>query len=508
MNEQHNFIIEHLNEFLEELNQQDTAPTQEVAEFYVKEVYSEINSLNSDNSPYLSKHSLLEHLYDLADVVCGFAEIFEEKFPNHLNALNFRNMELKIAKQYKIAGGNDFWRNIWEIYSDIAIHYSALNIDNKALSNVKTALKLMLKNEENPDPRWVSFLSRRIAYAYQDIAPDKSIIYFNKSDKAIEEYNKINERYENYIDIAVNNINVAIIMLEINQTNDAIKQTKTCLDMLDNISKKYGENEETIRYTAHAYGILARAFIEAEDYDNADKAVEDGLACYDKLKNTDSIEFCDIADILYSSKSLVLCEKQNYMKAIEMQYKMLDIWSNYKEGFKRSNKISDIYIDISTIFSKCLDEQGMAVETARLALKEMRQYTEPESFKTDKYALSVRRRSFINLADIYLKAKMYQSAISAYTSALDAMKEEFNMESEKIDLIYSYSYTLYQLALLNFKYDRKSEGCKCLSYSYRSICTLKKYGGIYEIMFNMVRNALTTYEKKFDGKIIELDTAQ
>ena len=62
--------------------------------------------------------------------------------------------------------------------------------------------------------------------------------------------------------------------------------------------------------------------------------------------------------------------------------------------------------------------------------------------------------------------------------------------------------------MLDFKYNRKAEGCKRLSYAYRSICTLKKYGGVYEVLFNMVRNALLTYEKKFDGKIIELDTAQ
>ena len=56
------------------------------------------------------------------------------------------------------------------------MHYSALNIDSKALSNAKTALKLMIRTEAKPDPKWISFLNSRIAYAYQDIAPDKSII--------------------------------------------------------------------------------------------------------------------------------------------------------------------------------------------------------------------------------------------------------------------------------------------------------------------------------------------
>ena len=196
------------------------------------------------------------------------------------------------------------------------------------------------------------------------------------------------------------------------------------------------------------------------------------------------------------------------MKAIELQYKLLDVWSDYKEGFKRSTKICDIYVEISMIFSKHLDEQGMSIESARLAFREIKQYTDNELFMSDKYALSVRRRCYINLADAYFRARMYQSAISSYTNALDVMKEEFDMESEKISLVYSYSYTLYQLAMLDFKYNRKAEGCKRLSYSYRSVCTLKKYGGVYEVLFNMVRNALSTYEKKFDGKIIELDTAQ
>lgn len=508
MNEQHQFIIERLSEFLEELNKQDIAPTQEVIELYIKEIYNEINILNSDDNPYFSKHSILEYLYDLADKVCDLAEIFEEKFPNNLNALNFRNLELKIAKQYKELGGTEFWRDIWEIYSDIAVHYSALNIDAKALSSAKTALKLMLKNNTNPNFRWISFLNRRIAYAYQDIAPDKSIIYFNKSSDALVECNKSDESYENNISIAVNNINVAILMLEINQTHDTIKQAEACLDMLESISKQYEENEDIVKYTAYTYGILARALVETKDYENADKAIANGLAYYNKLTDASSAKFYDVADILYSTQSLILCKKQNYMQAIELQYKMLGIWSNYEEGFKRSNKISDIYIDISMIFSKYLDEHGMAVEAARLSLREIRQYTKPNIFKSNKYALSVRRRSYINLADTYLRAKMYQSAISTYTSAIDIMKEEFDMGSEKISLIYSYSYTLYQLALLNFKYDRKSEGCKCLSYSYKSICTLKKYGGTYEILFNMVRNALTTYEKKFEGNIIELDVAQ
>ena len=115
MNEQHGLIFDRLNEFFEELNQQDVAPNQEVIELYIKEICAEVTSLNADNNPYLSRHSVLERLYNLADLTCDFAEIFEEKFFNHLNALNFRNIELKIAKQYKMNGGNDFWRNIWEI---------------------------------------------------------------------------------------------------------------------------------------------------------------------------------------------------------------------------------------------------------------------------------------------------------------------------------------------------------------------------------------------------------
>lgn len=508
MNEQHHLIIERLNEFLEELTQQDSAPSQEVVELYIKEIYSEIRSLNGDNNPYLSRHSILEHLYDLADMVCSFAEVFEEKFPNHRNALNFRNIELEIAKQYKSNGGNEFWRNIWEIYLDISIHCSALNIDAKALSNAKNALKLMIKSEKNPDLRWLSFLNRRIAYAYQDIAPDKSIIYFKKSSDALKEYNKIEEIYENDIRIAVNDINIVIIMLEMNQFDDAIKHSQLCLDLLNNISEKYGENEEIIKYTSQTYGILSRAFFEAKDFGNSEKAIENGLKLCEKLRDSDFENFCEFIDILYSTQSLILCEKQKYMQAIELQYRLLGIWSEYEEGFKRSNKISDIYTEISMIFSKCLDEQGMAIEVARLSFRELKQYVDSEMFKSDKYALSVRRRSYINLADSYFRARMYQSAISSYTNSLDVIKEEFDMKSEKISLIYSYSYVLYQLAMLDFKYDRKAEGCKRLSYSYRSICTLKKYGGIYELLFNMVRNALTTYEKKFDGNIIEIDTAQ
>lgn len=508
MNEQHGMIIERLNEFLEEINQQDTQPSKEIIELYIQEICAEINNLQINDNPYLSNHSILEYLYDLAEIVCDFAEIFEEKFKNHLNALNFRTIELKIAKRYKEAGGNEFWRDIWEIYSDIAIHYSALNMDSKALSNAKTALKLLLKSESNPDPKWISFLNRKIAYAYQDIAPDKSIVYFNKSSDVLEKYNQTENSYENSMIIAVNNINVAIIMLEINQIDDAIKQTKKCLNILNEISEKYGDNTDLIRYIASSYSILGRAFLEAKDYDNTEKAIENGLSFCERLKENSFNDFCDIIDILYSTQSLLFCEKQKYMKAIEVQYKLLDIWSNYKEGFTRSNKVSDIYTDISMIFSKNLDEQGMAIESARLAFREIKQYTDNELFKSDKYALSVRRRCYVNLADAYFRARMYQSAISSYTNALDIMKEEFDMESEKISLVYSYSYTLYQLAMLDFKYNRKAEGCKRLSYSYRSVCTLKKYGGIYEVLFNMVRNALLTYEKKFDGKIIEFDAVQ
>lgn len=508
MNEQHGLIFDRLNEFFEELNQQDVAPNQEVIELYIKEIYAEVTSLNADNNPYLSRHSVLERLYNLADLTCDFAEIFEEKFFNHLNALNFRNIELKIAKQYKMNGGNDFWRNIWEIYADIALHYSALNIDSKALSNAKTALKLMIRTEAKPDPKWISFLNSRIAYAYQDIAPDKSINYFNKSSDALIEYNKVKDCYENNMGIILNDINIAIIMLEINQVDDAIKQCLKCLDTLNNLFEKYGENEELVNYISHTYSILSRAYFESKDYDNAEKAIEKGLSFCKRLQENKFNNYCEIIDILYSTKSLILCEKQRYMKAIELQYKLLDVWSDYKEGFKRSTKICDIYVEISMIFSKYLDEQGMSIESARLAFREIKQYTDNELFMSDKYALSVRRRCYINLADAYFRARMYQSAISSYTNALDIMKEEFDMESEKISLVYSYSYTLYQLAMLDFKYNRKAEGCKRLSYSYRSVCTLKKYGGVYEVLFNMVRNALSTYEKKFDGKIIELDTAQ
>ena len=144
----------------------------------------------------------------------------------------------------------------------------------------------------------------------------------------------------------------------------------------------------------------------------------------------------------------------------------------------------------------------MSIESARLAFREIKQYTDNELFMSDKYALSVRRRCYINLADAYFRARMYQSAISSYTNALDIMKEEFDMESEKISLVYSYSYTLYQLAMLDFKYNRKAEGCKRLSYSYRSVCTLKnmvvftKYYLIWlEMLYQLMR-------KNFDGKII------
>ena len=76
MNEQHGLIFDRLNEFFEELNQQDVAPNQEVIELYIKEIYAEVTSLNADNNPYLSRHSVLERLYNLADLTCDFAEIF------------------------------------------------------------------------------------------------------------------------------------------------------------------------------------------------------------------------------------------------------------------------------------------------------------------------------------------------------------------------------------------------------------------------------------------------
>ena len=73
MNEQYGMIIERLNEFLEEIHQQDTPPTQEIIELYIQEIYTEINHLHIDDNPYLSNHSLLEYLYDLAEIVCDFA---------------------------------------------------------------------------------------------------------------------------------------------------------------------------------------------------------------------------------------------------------------------------------------------------------------------------------------------------------------------------------------------------------------------------------------------------
>ena len=51
MNEQHGLIFDRLNEFFEELNQQDVAPNQEVIELYIKEIYAEVTSLNADNNP-------------------------------------------------------------------------------------------------------------------------------------------------------------------------------------------------------------------------------------------------------------------------------------------------------------------------------------------------------------------------------------------------------------------------------------------------------------------------
>ena len=62
MNEQHGLIFDRLNEFFEELNQQDVAPNQEVIELYIKEIYAEVTSLNADNNPYLSRHSVLEFI--------------------------------------------------------------------------------------------------------------------------------------------------------------------------------------------------------------------------------------------------------------------------------------------------------------------------------------------------------------------------------------------------------------------------------------------------------------
>lgn len=186
-------------------------------------------------------------------------------------------------------GGNDFWRNIWEIYADIALHYSALNIDSKALSNAKTALKLMIRTEAKPDPKWISFLNSRIAYAYQDIAPDKSINYFNKSSDALIEYNKVKDCYENNMGIILNDINIAIIMLEINQVDDAIKQSLKCLDTLNNFFEKYGENEELVNYISHTYSILSRAYFESKDYDNAEKLLKRGFLSANAYKKTNLI---------------------------------------------------------------------------------------------------------------------------------------------------------------------------------------------------------------------------
>lgn len=508
MNEKHKIIIEKLNQFLKEFSEMTVEPEQDAVELCIKEIYSEINSLNENNDPYLSKHTILEYLYDISDIICGFAELFEEKFPNALNALNFRNMELKVAKQYKASGGNDFWRNVWEIYVDISRHYSALNIDSKSLSNAKTALKLIQKKQQNIDPRDISYIYRRIAFAYQDIAPDKSINFFNKSTEAITEYNNETETYENYLDIAINKVNIAILMYEINQIENSIEMLNNTLDDFNKIVTKYGENETIIYYYASLYSVLAKAHLELQEYENCLNDVDLGLSYYNKMLETQSQEACEIADTLYSTASLALRNQENYMEAIELQYKILSIWETQEESFKRSCRISDVYVDISMIFSKYLDEQGIAIETARLSMKEIRPYISSDMFMSSKKALSTRRRCFMNLSDVYYRAEMLQSALTSYKATIDIIKKELEMEPEKISLIYSYAYSLYKLANLNFKLGYVSDGCECLSHAYKSISLLKKYGGNYEILFGIIYNALITNEKRFDGKIIELDKAQ
>lgn len=507
MNEKHQFIIEKLSQFLKEFSEMPTEPEQETVELCIKEIYSEVNSLNEESDPCLSQQTILEHLYNLADIVCEFAELFEEKFPNALNALNFRNMELKIAKQYKASGGNDFWRDIWEIYIDISGHYSALNIDSKSLSNAKTALKLIQK-KQNADPRDISYIYRRIAFAYQDIAPDKSIVFFNKSTETITEYNNKTETYENYLDIATNKINIAILMYEINQIENSIEVLNDVIDDFSKIIEKYDENETIIYYYASIYSVLAKAHFELQEYENCLNDVNSGLFYYNKISETQSQEVCEVADTLYSTASLALRNQENYMEAIELQYKILSIWQTQEESFMRSCRISDVYVDISIIFSKYLYEQGMAVETARLSMKEIQPYISSNMFISSKKALSARRRCFMNLADVYYRAEMLQSALTTYRATIDIIKKELEIEPERISLVYSYAYSLYQLANLNFKFGSISDGCKYLSCAYKSISVLKKYGGNYEILFNSIYNALITHEKRFDGKIIELDKAQ
>ncbi len=508
MNKQHQLIIEKLKQFLEELSAMSIEPKQETVELYIKEVYTEVTSLSNESNPYFSRHTVLEYLYSLSDIACGFAEIFEDKFPNPLNALNFRNIELKIAKQYKSLGGNCFWRDVWEIYIDISRHYCALNIDSKSLSSAKTALKLLKKSESCVDPRNLSYVYKRIAFAYQDIAPDKSITYFKKAADTIIKYNIQNETYDNYLDIVTNRTNTSILMYEINQFEDSIEMLNKALENLDIIVKKYGENETVTYYYAFVYSVLAKAYFELNEYENCLDNVSSGLVYYEKLSENPSEKICDTADILYSTASLALRNQGKYMKALEFQYKILSVWETQEENFNRSCRISDIYVDMSIIYSKYLHEQGLAIESARLSMKEIRPYLSSDNFKSSKKALSTRRRCFLNLADTYRRSEMLQSSIKTYKEAIAVIKEEFEMESEKISLIYSYAYSLYYLASLNFKFGSNSEGCKCLSHAYKSISTIKKYGGYYELLFNTIHNALSTYDKRFDGKIIELDKAQ
>lgn len=499
MDKQNQESIEKLKYLLDKFTNLTVQPSKDDVEDCIKEIYSQINRLNEDDNPYISHELSLKGLYDLANLVCDFAEIFENKFPNSLNALNFRNMELKIAKQYKTSGGKKFWRSVWEIYLDISTHYSSLNIDVKSLNNAKTALNLFQKSKSKNDLKKLSYIYRRIAFAYQDINPNEAIIYFNKSNNILAEYNKTNETYENFIEIAINDINIAILMYKTNQLDESISLSENTISLFYDVNSKYGENESTVRYLAIIHSIMARSYFELNEYDAVIKATENGVLLYNKLAESNSVDSCEVADMLYSIMSLTFRNQKKYMEAIEIQYKLLSIWMQQEEGFVRSCRICDIYVDISLIYSKYLNEYNIALEIAKLSVREINPYLSENLLISSKKALSTRRRCFINLADIYYRGKMYWTAVTAYKSALKIIEEELSIESEKISVIYSYAYSLYQLAMLEFQIENIPDGCKYLNQAYRNATILKKYGGRYEMLFDAIRESMNIYDRDFDN---------
>lgn len=488
MSEHNNFAMERLNNFLEELEEQDIAPEEEITELYIKE-------LNGGLENPGNKDSLSEYLYNLASVTYRFAEIYEERFSDHKNSLRFREIELAIADRYKLSGDSAFRREPWKIYFDISSQYISMNENSKAADSAKKALALLLEAESKPNPKSLSLVYSNIAYVCRSTAPSKAVSYFRKASDTIKESGKAEKTLDDYTIIGFNSLNIAIIMDKTGDYNEAVRQSQECIELFEKIRWKYGMSTIIAKYTAYAYAICARAYCAMELYEHSETNAAKGIKLCKKIRKSDFSDYCEIMDILYSVQSQILCEKGKFLEAIEYQYKLLVIWSDNDDSLKQTLKTGDIYVDISNIFFRYLDQQGMSVESARLSLKEIRPYMDSDLAESDVYALSVHRRSLINLANIYSNAMMYQSAEFSYKKALEVIKMEMELKSNDVSLTYSHSYALYNLAVLNFKSGRRPQGGALLGEAYKIACSIKECGGIYETLYDTIFDALKANEK-------------